>query len=110
MCATCGIFYVKPQLIRCTLTFILQAENSFILTSEEAIERHTATFRDYLLFGHQKEGLEYAMAHGLWGHALFLASKMDDERTYSQVMLRFANGLMVNDPLQTLYQYMTGKK
>ena len=89
---------------------ILQAENSFILTSEEAIERHTATFRDYLLFGHQKEGLEYAMAHGLWGHALFLASKMDDERTYSQVMLRFANGLMVNDPLQTLYQYMTGKK
>ena len=102
-----AVFYVKPHNF---LYFPLQAENSFILTSEEAIERHTATFRDYLLFGHQKEGLEYAMAHGLWGHALFLASKMDDERTYSQVMLRFANGLMVNDPLQTLYQYMTGKK
>ena len=26
------------------------------------------------------------------------------------VMLRFANGLMVNDPLQTLYQYMTGRQ
>ena len=52
--------------------------------SEDTIEDHTAKFRDYLLFGHQKEGLEYAMSHGLWGHALFLASKMDDERSYSQ--------------------------
>ena len=49
------------------------------------------------------------MAHGLWGHALFLASKMD-ERSYSQVMLRFANGLAVNDPLQTLYQLMSGRQ
>ena len=53
----------------------------------EEIERTTAKFRDHLLFGHKKEGLEYAMKHGLWGHALFLASKMD-ERTYSSVMLR----------------------
>ena len=52
-------------------------------------------FRDYLLFGHKKEGLEYAMQNGLWGHALFLASKMD-ERSYSNVMLRFANGLVSN--------------
>ena len=48
------------------------------------------------------------MTHGLWGHALFLASKMDD-RSYSRVMLRFANGLDVNDPLQTLYQLMSGR-
>ena len=48
------------------------------------------------------------MTHGLWGHALFLASKMD-ERSYSRVMLRFANGLDVNDPLQTLYQLMSGR-
>ena len=68
----------------------------------EGAEEHIAKFRDYLLFGHKKEGLEYAMQHGLWGHALFLASKMDD-RSYSNVMLRFANGLVVNDPLQTLY-------
>ena len=51
-------------------------------------EKHTAKFRDYLLFGHKREGLEYAMKHGLWGHALFLASKMD-ERSYSTVMLRY---------------------
>ena len=28
-----------------------------MLASEETIEDHTAKFRDYLLFGHQKEGL-----------------------------------------------------
>ena len=84
-----------------------------MLASEETIEDHTAKFRDYLLFGHQKEGLltvflftrnscsqlivyifiaglEYAMAHGLWGHALFLASKMDDERSYSQGLSPFS--------------------
>ena len=59
----------------------------------ENIDIHVMKFRDYLLFGHKKEGLEYAMQHGLWGHALFLASKMDD-RSYSNVMLRFANGLV----------------
>ena len=80
-----------------------------MLSSEQETDKHTAKFRDYLLFGHKKEGLEYAMEHGLWGHALFLASKMD-ERSYSQVMLRFANGLMVNDPLQTLYQLMSGRQ
>ena len=58
--------------------------------SEDTIEDHTAKFRDYLLFGHQKEGLEYAMSHGLWGHALFLASKMDDERSYSQGLFIFS--------------------
>ena len=47
------------------------------------------------------------MAQGLWGHALFLASKMD-QRTYSSVMIRFANGLALTDPLQTLYQLMSG--
>ncbi len=66
-------------------------------------------FRDYMLHGKKKEGLEYAMRHGLWGHALFLASKLD-ERSYSTVMLRFANGLLVNDPLQTLYQMMSGRQ
>ncbi len=71
--------------------------------------RVTSKFRDYLLYGHKKEGLEYAMRHGLWGHALFLASKMD-ERAYSNVMLRFANGLVPNDPLQTLYQLMSGRQ
>lgn len=49
------------------------------------------------------------MKHGLWGHALFLASKMD-QRTHASVMTRFANGLTMNDPLQTLYQLMSGRQ
>ena len=67
-----------------------------------------AKFRSYLLHGNKQEGLEFAMNVGLWGHALFLASKMD-QRTYANVMTRFANGLAVNDPLQTLYQLMSAR-
>ena len=89
--------------------FVKVTTSRTVLTPQEEVEKHTTKFRDYLLFGHKKEGLEYAMTHGLWGHALFLASKMD-ERSYSQVMLRFANGLKVNDPLQTLYQLMSGRQ
>jgi len=65
-------------------------------------------FRSYLLHGNKVEGLEFAMKAGLWGHALFLASKMD-QRTYAGVMTRFANGLAINDPLQTLYQLMSAR-
>ena len=65
-------------------------------------------FRSYLLHGDKAEGLEFAMRAGLWGHALFLASKMD-QRTYAGVMTRFANGLAINDPLQTLYQLMSAR-
>ncbi|XP_018332218.1 uncharacterized protein LOC108741774 isoform X3 [Agrilus planipennis] len=68
----------------------------------------TNKFREYLLYGSGKEALEWAMKHGLWGHALFLASKLD-KRTYASVMTRFANGLPMNDPLQTLYQLLSGK-
>ena len=84
-------------------------KNRTIITPHQEIQKHTARFRDFLLYGKKKGALEYAMTHGLWGHALFLASKMD-ERSYSQVMLRFANGLVVNDPLQTLYQLMSGRQ
>ena len=65
-------------------------------------------FRSYLLLGNKVEGLEYAMKEGPWGHALFLASKMD-QGTYAEVMTRFTNGLAINDPLQTLYQLMTAR-
>ncbi|XP_030749352.1 protein transport protein Sec16B isoform X3 [Sitophilus oryzae] len=68
----------------------------------------TKKFREYLLYGSCKEALEWAMKHELWGHALFLASKLD-KRTYANVMMRFANGLTLNDPLQTLYQLLSGK-
>lgn len=66
------------------------------------------TFREYLLYGNTHEALEWAMKYGLWGHALFLASKLGS-RTYANVMTRFANGLTLNDPLQTLYQLMSGR-
>ncbi|XP_017783965.1 PREDICTED: protein transport protein Sec16A isoform X2 [Nicrophorus vespilloides] len=76
--------------------------------SEIKEEIVTNKFREYLLYGSEKEALEWAMKHGLWGHALFLASKLD-KRTYANVMMRFANGLPMNDPLQTLYQLLSGR-
>lgn len=105
-------------------------ENSQHIQNEEKYV--TDKFREYLLFGSGKDALgtfntkiftysklflikihitfsEWAMSHGLWGHALFLASKLD-RRTYANVMARFANGLLPNDPLQTLYQLMSGRQ
>ncbi|XP_050456313.1 protein transport protein Sec16A isoform X4 [Cataglyphis hispanica] len=71
-------------------------------------EQITDEFRDTLLYGRVQEALEYAMNEGLWGHALFLASKLD-KRTYASVMTRFANSLPSHDPLQTLYQLHSGR-
>lgn len=71
--------------------------------SEEQI---TDKFRNYLLYGNVSEALDWATEHNLWGHALFLASKMD-RRSHSNVMMKFANKLSLNDPLQTLYQLMS---
>lgn len=48
------------------------------------------------------------MEENLWGHALFLASKLD-KRTHASVMTRFANSLPTQDPLQTLYQLHSGR-
>ncbi|KAI9564384.1 hypothetical protein GHT06_008123 [Daphnia sinensis] len=79
------------------------------LVSRQTEASVTKKFRELLLFGNKKEALEWAMTQGLWGHALFLASKMD-QRTYSSVMIRFANGLALTDPLQTLYQLMSGRQ
>ena len=53
-----------------------------------SLKNLSSRFRDYLLHGNKAEGLEFAMRSGLWGHALFLASKMD-QRTYAGVMTRF---------------------
>jgi len=53
--------------------------------------------------------IDFAMDNGLWGHALFFASKMD-ERSYGHVLARFANGIPLNSPLQTLYHIMCGKQ
>ncbi|XP_060066100.1 uncharacterized protein LOC132546405 [Ylistrum balloti] len=73
-------------------------------------EEITDRFRHLLLYGRKKDALECAMKRNLWGHALFLASKMDS-RTHANVMIRFANTAMkMNDPLQTLYQLMSGRQ
>lgn len=74
------------------------------LNNEEITEK----FRNYLLYGNVKEALEWATDNNLWGHALFLASKVD-KRLHANVMMKFANKLELNDPLQTLYQLMSGR-
>ncbi|KFB44795.1 hypothetical protein ZHAS_00012702 [Anopheles sinensis] len=68
----------------------------------------TDKFRNYLLYGNISEALEWATEHNLWGHALFLASKVDS-RQHANVMMKFANKLTLNDPLQTLYQLLSGR-
>uniref|UniRef100_A0A669DZ25 Protein transport protein sec16 n=1 Tax=Oreochromis niloticus TaxID=8128 RepID=A0A669DZ25_ORENI len=55
-----------------------------------------------------QEALESAMTSGLWGHALFLASKMDN-RSYMTVLNRFTGQLTPSDPLQTLFQLLSGR-
>ncbi|NXQ36780.1 SC16B protein, partial [Alaudala cheleensis] len=54
------------------------------------------------------DALVWAMRNQLWGHALFLSSKMD-ARTYSWVLTGFTSTLATNDPLQTLFQLMSGR-
>uniref|UniRef100_A0A131YY82 Protein transport protein Sec16A n=1 Tax=Rhipicephalus appendiculatus TaxID=34631 RepID=A0A131YY82_RHIAP len=68
-----------------------------------------AKFREYLLFGRKKCALEWATKHGLWGHALSLASRMDT-KTHAAMMTRFTNALSLNDPLRTLYQQLSGRQ
>uniref|UniRef100_A0A4W2F789 Protein transport protein sec16 n=1 Tax=Bos indicus x Bos taurus TaxID=30522 RepID=A0A4W2F789_BOBOX len=87
-----------------------EAQLSFLTDSQAAstLEKDTERFRELLLYGRKKDALESAMKNGLWGHALLLASKMDS-RTHARVMTRFANSLPINDPLQTVYQLMSGR-
>ncbi|XP_039442923.1 uncharacterized protein LOC120423258 isoform X2 [Culex pipiens pallens] len=68
----------------------------------------TDKFRNYLIYGNMSEALEWATENNLWGHALFLASKVDS-RQHANVMMKFANKLTLNDPLQTLYQLLSGR-
>nr|XP_044993165.1 protein transport protein Sec16A isoform X3 [Jaculus jaculus] len=89
-----------------------EAQLSFLTDSQtvttNVLEKETERFRELLLYGRKKDALESAMKNGLWGHALLLASKMDS-RTHARVMTRFANSLPINDPLQTVYQLMSGR-
>lgn len=74
------------------------------LTEEEITDK----FRNFLMYGSINEALDWASDNNLWGHALFLASKMD-RRTHANVMIKFANKLSLSDPLQTLYQLKSGR-
>ncbi|CAL8309479.1 unnamed protein product [Lota lota] len=80
------------------------ATHSSAQSSKEALQKYTAL----LLAGRKKEALESAMNSELWGHALFLASKMDN-RSYTTVLNRFTGQLTFSDPLQTLFQLLSGK-
>lgn len=82
----------------------LSSSGSRSISEEEITER----FRNYLLYGSINEALDWATDNNLWGHALFLASKVD-RRAHANVLMKFANKLSLNDPLQTLYQLMSGR-
>ncbi|NXD15267.1 SC16B protein, partial [Nothocercus nigrocapillus] len=74
----------------------------------ETLAQTVEKFTKLLYYGRKKEALDWAMRNELWGHALFLSSKMDP-RTYSWVLSRFTSTLAVNDPLQTFFQLMSGR-
>lgn len=76
--------------------------------SSESSKKALQSYTQLLLAGRKKEALESAMSSGLWGHALFLASKMDN-RTYTTVLNRFTGQLTASDPLQTLFHLLTGR-
>lgn len=83
----------------------IASESEPISLSEGEI---TDKFRNFLLYGSITAALDWATDNNLWGHALFLASKMD-RRTHANVMIKFANKLPLTDPLQTLYQFKSGR-
>ena len=71
---------------------------------EDALE----SIRQLLIVGRKRDALELACSQCLWGHALMLASKMDEQsRTY--VINRFTASLVTTDPLSTFYTLMLGR-
>uniref|UniRef100_A0A8B9VLQ8 Protein transport protein sec16 n=1 Tax=Anas zonorhyncha TaxID=75864 RepID=A0A8B9VLQ8_9AVES len=84
-----------------TLDLITGEVPPVVETQAQIVEK----FTKLLYYGRKKDALLWAMRNQLWGHALFLSSKMDP-RTYSWV---FTSTLATNDPLQTLFQLMSGR-
>ena len=71
---------------------------------EEALDN----IRQLLIAGRKRDALELACSRCLWGHALMLASRMDEQsRTY--VINRFTASLLTVDPLSTFYTLMLGR-
>ncbi|XP_058516694.1 protein transport protein Sec16B isoform X3 [Ochotona princeps] len=92
---------------------VLSSGTRNLLTGEipPSVETHAQIvqkFTKLLYYGRKKEALEWAMKNNLWGHALFLSYKMDP-RTYNWVMSGFTSTLALNDPLQTLFQLLSGR-
>ncbi|NXI18552.1 SC16B protein, partial [Irena cyanogastra] len=87
-----------------TLDLITGEVPPVVETQAQIVEK----FTKLLYYGRKKDALTWAMRNQLWGHALFLSSKMDP-RTYSWVLTGFTSTLATNDPLQTLFQLMSGR-
>ncbi|NWR81476.1 SC16B protein, partial [Centropus unirufus] len=87
-----------------TLDLITGEVPPVVETQAQVVEK----FTKLLYHGRKKDALVWAMRNELWGHALFLSSKMDP-RTYSWVLTGFTSTLATNDPLQTLFQLMSGR-
>ncbi|XP_010022921.1 PREDICTED: protein transport protein Sec16B, partial [Nestor notabilis] len=87
-----------------TLDLITGDVPPIVETQAQIVEK----FTKLLYYGRKKDALVWAMRNHLWGHALFLSSKMDP-RTYSWVLSGFTSTLVTNDPLQTLFQLMSGR-
>ncbi|NXT27289.1 SC16B protein, partial [Syrrhaptes paradoxus] len=87
-----------------TLDLITGEVPPVVETQAQIVEK----FTKLLYYGRKKDALVWAMRNQLWGHALFLSSKMDP-RTYSWVLAGFTSTLATNDPLQTLFQLMSGR-
>ncbi|KAM9620012.1 protein transport protein Sec16B-like [Morphnus guianensis] len=87
-----------------TLDLITGEVPPVVETQAQIVEK----FTKLLYYGRKKDALVWAMRNQLWGHALFLSSKMDP-RTYSSVLTGFTSTLATNDPLQTLFQLMSGR-
>ncbi len=66
------------------------------------------SLRQFLFSGRKKNALEYACSKGLWGHALMLASRMD-EPSRNYVVNRFTASLSNADPLSTFYTLLLGR-
>ncbi len=66
------------------------ADGGVVAANRTVISAHyenTDRFRHLLLHGRKKDALDWAMKNNLWGHALFLASKMDP-KTHASIMTR----------------------
>ncbi|NXV77579.1 SC16B protein, partial [Atlantisia rogersi] len=87
-----------------TLDLITGEVPPVVETQAQIVEK----FTKLLYYGRKKDALVWAMRNQLWGHALFLSSKMDS-RTYSWVLTGFTSTLATNDPLQTFFQLMSGR-